>query len=115
MTQYDVKLPGTELTFKMPDGSNISEDEGKLALTLGNNLQFETMESALKCVFTKSSLYNESPQDFFVKQEGSFYSGNSTYKLKQNSYKKPYKTPKSAANNNYNSLDKHGKISRCRI
>ena len=37
----------------MLNGSNISEDERKLALILGNNLQFETIKSSLQRIFTK--------------------------------------------------------------
>ena len=37
------------------DGAKLSEDERKLALTLGNNLEFETTKSALKQIFIKSA------------------------------------------------------------
>lgn len=40
LTQYDMKLLVIVITFKMLNGSNISEDERKLALIMGNNLQF---------------------------------------------------------------------------
>ena len=53
LTQYDMKLLVIVITFKMLNGSNISEDERKLALILGNNLQFETIKSSLQRIFTK--------------------------------------------------------------
>ena len=59
MTQYDTKLQNTVLTFKLADGANICEDQYKLALALGTNLQFEIMNSAFKYYFTKSAVSNE--------------------------------------------------------
>ena len=53
LTQYDMKLLVIVITFKMLNGSNISEDERKLALIMGNNLQFETIKSSLQRIFTK--------------------------------------------------------------
>ena len=48
MTNHEMPLPKTVLTFKLLDGAKLNEDERKLALALGNNLEFETMKSALK-------------------------------------------------------------------
>ena len=48
MINHEMPLPNTVLFFKLLDGVKLSEDERKLALTLGNNLDFETMKSALK-------------------------------------------------------------------
>ena len=53
LTQYDMKLLAIVITFKMLNGSNISKDERKLALIMGNNLQFETIKSSLQRIFTK--------------------------------------------------------------
>lgn len=53
LTQYDMKLLVIVITFKMLNGSNISEDERKLALIMRNNLQFETIKSSLQRIFTK--------------------------------------------------------------
>ena len=69
MTQDDIKLPDTVLTFTLLDGANIREDERKLVLALDNNLQFETIKSALKSIFTKSSVSNEV---IFFETGGSF-------------------------------------------
>lgn len=38
LTQYDMKLLVIVITFKMLNGSNISKDERKFALIMGNNL-----------------------------------------------------------------------------
>ena len=53
LTQYDMKLLVIVITFKMLNGSNITEDERKLALIMRNNLQFETIKSSLQRIFTK--------------------------------------------------------------
>ena len=58
MTNHEMPLPNTVLTLKLLDGVKLSEDERKPALTLGNNLAFETMKSALKQIFTKSAIVN---------------------------------------------------------
>ena len=52
MTNHEIPLPNTVLTFKLLDCAKLNEDERKLALNLGNNLEFETMES------TKTFLQN---------------------------------------------------------
>ena len=58
------------------DSAKLSEDDIKLALTLGNK--------DLKWIFTKSTIANESFHDTNnIKQEEAFYSKN-MYKLKQN-------------------------------
>ena len=54
MTNHEIPLRNTVITFKLLDGANLSEDERKLALILGNTLEFEAMKSALKQIFTKS-------------------------------------------------------------
>ena len=38
MINHEMPLPNTVLFFKLLDGVKLSEDERKLALTLGNNL-----------------------------------------------------------------------------
>ena len=58
MTNHEMPLPNTVLTLKLLDGAKLSVDERKSALTLGNNLAFETMKSALKQIFTKSAIVN---------------------------------------------------------
>ena len=63
MTNHEMSLPNTVLTFELLDGAKLSEDERQLALTLGDSLEFETMKSALKQIFTKSTIANESFHD----------------------------------------------------
>ena len=82
MTNHEMSPPNTVLTFKLLDGAKLSEDEKKIALTLGNDLEFETMKSGLKRIFPKSTIANESFHDTNnIKQEEAFYSKN-MYKLK---------------------------------
>ena len=94
MTNGEMPLPNAVLTFKLLDGVKLSETERKLALTLGNNLEFETMKSALKRIFTKSTIANESFHDTNnIKQEEAFYSKNMS-KLKQSKTSKSSKSQK---------------------
>ena len=75
MTNHKMPLPNTVWTFKLLDGAKLSDHEIKLALTLGNNLEFETMKSALKWFFIKSTAANESFYDTNnIKQKEAFYS-----------------------------------------
>ena len=108
-------LPNTVLTFKLFDGAKLSEDERKLALTFGNNLEFEAMKLALKRIFTKSTIANESLHDTNnIKQEEAFYNKNMS-KSKQNKTSKSSKSQKVSNSNKHNPLDKNGKVSRCII
>ena len=114
MTNHEMPLPNTVLTFKILDGAKPSEDERKLALTLGNNLEFKEMKSALKRIFTKSTIANESCHDTNNIKEEVLYSKN-MYKLKQNKASKSSKFQKVLNSNKHNPLDKNGKVSRCVI
>ena len=91
MTNHEMPLPNTVLTFKLLDGAKLNEYERKLALTLGNNLEFETIKSALKQVFIISTAANESFYDTNnINQEEAFYSKNMNY-LKENKAPKSFK------------------------
>ena len=115
MTNHEMPLPNTVLTFKLLDGAKLSEDERKLRLILGNNLEFETMTSALKRIFTKSTIANESLHDTNnIKQEEAFYSKNMS-KLKQNKTSRSSKSQKVLNSNKHNPFDKNGKVSQCII
>ena len=66
------------LTFKLLDGASLTEDNQKLAVTLGSCLEYETMKSALTHIFTKSTSTAEVPHDFDnIKQDEALYSKNS--------------------------------------
>ena len=54
MRDFEMKLPDPVLAFKLLDGANISDDERKLALTLGKDMKYEDMKSALKRLFNRS-------------------------------------------------------------
>ena len=110
MTNHEMPLPKTVLTFKLLDGAKLNEDERKLALALGNNLEFETMKSALKWIFIKSTAANESFYDTNnIKQEEAFYSKN-MYKLKKNKTSKSWKLQKVSNSYKHNPLDKNGSL-----
>ena len=51
--QYDMKLPDIVLAFKLLDGARLTDDQRQLVLTLGNDLKFSSMKSALKRIFSK--------------------------------------------------------------
>ena len=58
MTDFDMKLPDPLLTFKLLDGTNLSNDDRKLAmLALGNDMEFKNMKSALKYLFSKTFIF----------------------------------------------------------
>ena len=115
MTNHKMPLPNTVLTFKLLDRAKLSEDERKLALIFGNNLEFETMKLALQRIFTKSTIANESFHDTNnIKQEEAFYNKNMS-KSKQNKTSKSSKSQKVSNSNKHNPLDKNGKVSRCII
>ena len=115
MTNHKMPLPNTVLTFKLLDRAKLSEDERKLALIFGNNLEFETMKLALQRIFTKSTIANESFHDTNnIKQEEAFYNKNMS-KSKQNKTSKSSKFQKVSNSNKHNPLDKNGKVSRCII
>ena len=83
MTNHEMSIPNPVLTFKLLDGARLTDNLQKLALTLGSNLEFEIMKSALKHIFTKSFSTAKPPHDFDnIKQEEAFYSKN-LYKSKQ--------------------------------
>ena len=46
-TDYEMSLPNAVLTFKLLDSTRLTDDDQNLVLTLGSNLEFETMESDL--------------------------------------------------------------------
>ena len=48
MEDFDMKLPDAVLAFKLLDGANITEDDRKLTLALGKEMNFNDMKSALK-------------------------------------------------------------------
>ena len=72
------------------------------------------MKSALKRIFTKSTIANESCHDTNNIKEEVLYSKN-MYKLKQNKASKSSKFQKVSNSNKHNPLDKNGKVSRCVI
>ena len=55
MRDFEMKIPDPVLAFKLLDGSNISDDERKLAVALGKDMKYEDMKCVLKRLFNKSS------------------------------------------------------------
>ena len=97
MIQHQMKLPNRVLTFKLLDGANKTSEEKKLALTLCSDFDVDKMKSALKRLFTASSIHSQD-NTVGIKQEEAFF--NKKYKK---------------SNDKTNPLDKNGKISRCII
>ena len=78
MAEHDMKLPDTILAFKLLDGAGLNEAQRQLALTLGNDLTFSSMKSALKRIFSRSVDQAETSEvkikeeAFFVKTRNNF-------------------------------------------
>ena len=51
-----MKLPDTDLAFKLLDGVDLSEQQRQMASTVASDLKFETMRSALKRIFSNETL-----------------------------------------------------------
>ena len=96
-----MKLPDPVLTFKLLDGTNISNDERKLGLKFCVDLKYEKMKSALKRLFAPSS---NKKHHCTIKQEETFFNK----KLKRHRINELKRNE-----NKVNPLDKHGKIARC--
>lgn len=101
LTLHDMKLPDTILAFKLLDGANLEPSERQLALTVGSDLQFVTMKSALKRVFHNAESLPS------IKEES--YIGGSKFFVKKNILRN------SSNKNKQNPLDKSGRPTRCRI
>ena len=101
-----MKLPDPVLTFKLLDGTNISNDERKLGLKFCVDLKYEKMKSALKRLFAPSSSTSmqNTANDIQIKQEETFFNK----KLKRHRINELKRNE-----NKVNPLDKHGKIARC--
>ena len=70
------------------------------------------MKSALKRIFTKSTIANKLFHETNnIKQEKPFYNSKNMYKLKQNKVSKSSKFQKVLNSNKHNPLDKNGKVS----
>ena len=90
MRDFEMILPDAVLAFKLLDGANISDEERKLALTLGKDLKYDDMKSALKRLFNKSSLTASNT----IKEEETFYN-----KHKRKTSKDTFNSHKDAFNN----------------
>ena len=86
--EYEMKLPDAVLTFKLLDSANINDEECKLALTVCSDLHFDKMKSALKQLFSKSSLHPNvtvkiKQEVFHSKRNKDFKHPDSNNKFKQ--------------------------------
>ena len=107
MIEHEMILPDPVLTFKLLDGANITNDERKPALTFCVDLKYEKMKSALKRHFASPVPQNQN-HEMEIKQEEIFWNK----KLRK---QRLYNEQSKRNENNINPLDKHGKISRCKI
>ena len=77
MTDFDMKLPDPVLTFKLLDGANLTDDDRKLALALGNDMKFENMKSALKRLFSKTKSHNtRTDRQYNLKEKEVYFTKN---------------------------------------
>ena len=59
-----MSLPNLVLQFKFLEYSTLTDNDWKLALGFGSNLELETMKSVLKQIFTKSASPTEPIRSF---------------------------------------------------
>ena len=80
--QYDMKLPDVVLACKLLDGASLTDDQRQLVLTLGNDLKFSSMKSALKRIFSKveENLTQEMGMLDVKKEEEAYVSSHSDKK-----------------------------------
>ena len=52
LVEHDMQLLDKAQAFKLLDGANLSEDDCKLVLALANDIKLQTMQSALKRLFS---------------------------------------------------------------
>ena len=70
LKDWRLSLPNIMLTFKLLDNEKLAHNDRWLAFSLGGNLEFETMKSALKRIFTKTTSTPEPPRDLdHIEQE----------------------------------------------
>ena len=102
-----MKLPDTILAFKLLDDAGLNEAQRELALTLGNDLTFSSMKSALKRIFSRS--VNQADQRLKLKKRHSLLKQNTT--LVDSIIKGVL--CQGHNRNEVNPLDRNGQISRC--
>ena len=109
MAQHDMKLPDTTLVFKLLDGAGLNEAQRQLALTLGNDLTFSSMKSALKRIFSRSVDQAET-SEVKSKEEAFFVNRRNNFSRQHN---KGGAVPRTYNRKEMNPLDRNGQISRC--
>ena len=84
--QHDMKLPDIVLAFKLLDGARLTDDQRQLVLSLGNDLKFSSMKSALKRIFSKveDNLTQEMGKLDAKKEEEAYVSSDSDKKYSYN-------------------------------
>ena len=103
LVEHDMQLLDNAQAFKLLDGANLSEDDCKLVLALANDIKLQTMQSALKRLFSVNrDKDGDSSNSLLIKQEEAFYSKKGSFS--KGNYKKE---------TNLNPLNKKAQISRC--
>lgn len=109
MHDHDMKLPDTILAFKVLDGANLRDDERKLDLAVANDLNFDTMKSALKRIFSKPD-FDATMSSSAIKPEEAFYSKKS---FSYSPRSKVVKSGTGGRKEKMNLMNKHGQVLRC--
>ena len=85
MMQNNTKLTDAVLTFKLTDGTRVTDDEGELASTISSNLNFEQMKLTLKqLLVSHTSTQNDV---LSVKQDEMFHGRKFDQPDKKNKYR----------------------------
>ena len=103
-----MKLPDAILTLKLLDGTQVTDDERKLTLTMSSNLNFDGMKSALIRLFVSHPI-RQNHDSIQTKQEEAFWSKKYNQYDKKNKVTSSYQKP----NNKLNPPNNKGQISRC--
>ena len=73
MLKFELKLPDKLLCLKLLDGASLNTNQKQMALTLANNLKYESMTAALKQIFIITPICEKDSGDSEIKQESVFY------------------------------------------
>ena len=119
MKEHDMNLPDGVLTFRLLDAAKLSSEERKLALAVGKDVEFESMKSALKRVFSKLPSSFSSNIDIKTEiktEEQALYMKKRNFKNNANKQYKYYTKESKARSYEYgkpNPINDKGETTKC--
>ena len=97
MIQFDLKLPDNILCLKLLKNASLSLNEKQMALTIADDLKYDSMKLALKQILLNIQNKFDSSFEINIKQKELLFTKKEKIKQK------------------FNSTNKQGQISRCAI